>query len=179
MEPTISYLIYKWLLSNKRRHLIKFIFRCLLMKGRKKNEEKKNGRVDGSDDRSILEKQLIWQIKHLHCYGADCRTENAKIKTIKEPSYASNSCVTQYDIRKIRSVESQRQMSLIDENCTSLLDGNRIKIQVTRLCQNNATDFNKATHVMNLGPGDLFRSYLKKDLSISKNNLGTLKGRAG
>lgn len=56
MEPTISYLIYKSPLSNKRRYLIKFIFSCLLMKGRKKNEEKKNGRVDGSGDRNILEK---------------------------------------------------------------------------------------------------------------------------
>lgn len=29
-------------------------------------------------------------------------------------------------------------------------------------CWNNATNFNKATQVVNLGPGDLFRSYLKK-----------------
>lgn len=42
------------------------------------------------------------------------------------------------------------------------LDRNRRKTQLTRLCWNNATDFNKATQVMNLGPGDLFRSYLEK-----------------
>lgn len=33
---------------------------------------------------------------------------------------------------------------------------------MTKLCWNNATDFNKATQVMNLGPGELFRTYLKK-----------------
>lgn len=35
-------------------------------------------------------------------------------------------------------------------------------MHMTRLCLNNATDFNKVTQFMNLGPGELFMSYLKK-----------------
>lgn len=56
----------------------------------------------------------------MHWYGADCRIENDEIKMIKEPSYTSNSCITEHDIRKIRFIESQRQMALTDEYCTSL-----------------------------------------------------------
>lgn len=53
-------------------------------------------------------------------YGADCRTENAEIKMIKELSYTSNSCITEYDIRKLRFIESQGQMAQTDEYCTTL-----------------------------------------------------------
>lgn len=35
-------------------------------------------------------------------------------------------------------------------------------MHMTRLCFNNAPDFNKVTQVINLGPGELFMSYLKK-----------------
>lgn len=58
MEPTISYHNYMYLWSSKRRYPDDFIFRCLLTKGEKENEENKEnkGRLDGSNDRGILEK---------------------------------------------------------------------------------------------------------------------------
>lgn len=58
MESTISYLNCKSLLSNKRRYLVKFFLDVALWKEEKriKNTKKKNGRLDGSDDRGVLEK---------------------------------------------------------------------------------------------------------------------------
>lgn len=33
---------------------------------------------------------------------------------------------------------------------------------MARFCLNNVIDFNKVTQVINLGPGEIFMSYLKK-----------------
>lgn len=56
IETTCSCLNYKWLLSNKRRYLVKFIFKRLFMKRREKEggkEEKGKRRLGDSDDRGV------------------------------------------------------------------------------------------------------------------------------
>lgn len=111
---------HKYLFCCQIRKGIQLSFSCLFLRGRNENEKGQKGRLEGRDEQRVLDKQLIWQIKHLDWYGADCKTENAEMKMIKEPSYTLNSCITQYDIRKIRFIESQGQMALTDEYCTSL-----------------------------------------------------------